>query len=107
MPQPIDFQTEVARTNAADRIQHMAERANLAQQQRASEEAQRLQTAAEQNVQQTPEAQSEHVDEETKRRAPYGKGRGRAGDGDEAEDGNRPHKGGIGFDEGQQLDVSV
>lgn len=107
MPQPIDFQTEVARTTAADRIQQVAERAALAQAQRAADEAQRLQTEAEQSVHQAPEAQSEHVDEEARRRAPYGKGRKRNPAEDERPGEARPLKGGIEFDEGRRLDVSV
>lgn len=107
MPQPIDFQTEVARTTAADRIQQVAERSALVQAQRAADEAGRLQSEAEQSVHQSPEAQSEHVDEEARRRTPYGRGRRRDGAAGEHEEEARPTKGGIEFDEGRRLDVSI
>ena len=104
MPQPIDFQTEIGRTVAAERIQGAVDRAALAAQQRGASEAQEEQVKTETSVHETPEAQSEHVDEELKRRSPYGRRRRRKGAKDDNQHSDRKKPKG---DEGQQLDVTV
>lgn len=85
MPQPIDMQTEIARVTMADRIQDATSRAALAAQQRAVTEEEGLQLRAETSVEETPETQSEHVDEDGRRKAPFvrkrskGKKKGKGG----------------------------
>lgn len=71
MPQPIDMQTEIARVTMADRIQDATSRAALAAQQRAVTEEERLQVQTETAVEETPETQSEHIDEDGRRKAPF------------------------------------
>jgi hypothetical protein len=75
MPQPVDLQTELARTHAADRIQDIAGRASLAAQQRADVAAEEKRLKIETQVNETPETETEHVDPEQKRRNPYAKRR--------------------------------
>ncbi len=58
MPQPIDIQTELARTTAAQRVQEIADRASLAAQQRQTQHAQKQQMDTETVIQQAP--QGEH-----------------------------------------------
>jgi hypothetical protein len=58
MPQPIDIQTELARSTAAQRVQEIADRASLAAQQRQTQHALQQQVDAETVIQQAP--QSEH-----------------------------------------------
>lgn len=106
MPQPIDFQTEVARTTAVERIQTASDRASLAGQQRAATDLQIERALTEQQVLQTPEAQSEHVDEEAKRRNPYARRKPGKKDGDGEHEGEM-HRPLLTDGEGQKLDVSI
>ena len=114
MPQPIDFQTEVARTLAADRIQEIAGRASLAAQQRAGTAAEEDRVRIETQVKETPETQTDHVDPETKRRNPFAGRRKRR----ERGPGDSTPAHGAGYstqdaveeedgDEGHKLDVTV
>lgn len=81
MPQPIDFQTELGRTSAVERVQQAAERFALAGQQRATEELEAERNAAESQVQEMHN-KSEHVEPEKRRRNPFaGRRRQRAKDG--------------------------
>ena len=113
MPQPVDLQTEVARVTAAERIQAIADRASLAAQQRAAAEVQDLRIQEEQQVVETPEAQSEHIDAEARRRNPYaGRRRRKKDDESEEEDAKTFYNVGeteqvADEGEGQQLDVTV
>jgi hypothetical protein len=63
--------SEIVRTTMAERFQDAATRASMAGLQRAQEENEKKDRIQETNVTETPEAQSEHVDEEAKRRNPY------------------------------------
>ena len=85
MPQPIDMQTELGRTIMADRIQDAMSRANLAALQRAQLDEEEDRIAKESEVHEAPETQSEHVDEELKRKTPYvgRRRRGRKGEEDD------------------------
>ena len=103
MPQPIDFQTEVGRMVAAERIQSAVDRAALAAQQRSASEAQREQVETETSVHETPETQSEHVDEQLRRRNPYGRRRRKDAKDDDQGSSHKKPKG----EEGHQLDVTV
>jgi len=78
MPQPIDMQTEVARATMADRIQDATSRAALAAQQRAVTEEEGRQVQAETAVEETPETQSEHVEEDGRRKAPFARKRSKS-----------------------------
>lgn len=71
MPQPVDFQTEVARQTMVDKILQVADRASLAAQQRLVSEVEQERVQQETQVQQTPQAQSEQIDAEARRRTPY------------------------------------
>ncbi|HOZ45062.1 MAG TPA: hypothetical protein PLO37_05430 [Candidatus Hydrogenedentes bacterium] len=70
MPQPVDFQTEVGRITAAERIQQIADRTSLAAQQRHAveeDESRILQETAPHE----PEPKGEEVDREMRRRNPF------------------------------------
>lgn len=71
MPQPIDAQSELARLSLLDRAQEVAGRAAAAQAQRDLAEAERLRNQDIRTVQETPESQSEHVDEDGRRKNPF------------------------------------
>jgi hypothetical protein len=60
MPQPVDFQTEVAKTTAAQRVQDIADRAAMLAQQRLAAEERRNEAQAESRVGEAPE--TEHGD---------------------------------------------
>ena len=60
MPQPIDMQTELARTIMADRIQQVAERSAMAAALRNRQLGEDQEALAETQVDDTPESQSEH-----------------------------------------------
>ena len=66
MPQPIDMQSELGRTMAAERIQDATVRAALLAQQRAQIEAEQQRAAREHVVAETHETESEGVDEDGK-----------------------------------------
>jgi hypothetical protein len=108
MPQPVDLPSEMARVNAVDRIQQVADRmALIAMQRHADEEAQER-LRAETQVSTSPEVQGEHVDAEAKRRNPYA-GRRRHKERDHREK-DTAHAAGSALDqdsEGRHLDVSV
>ncbi|NUM55340.1 MAG: hypothetical protein HUU46_16965 [Candidatus Hydrogenedentes bacterium] len=59
MPQPIDANTELARTTAAQRVQEIADRASLASQQRQAQQAHQEQVNAETVVHTPPESAQE------------------------------------------------
>jgi hypothetical protein len=71
MPQPVDLQTELARTSAVERIQQVADRLSLAGQQRSAVEAQRERLEQEQQVQQPPETGNRPIEPDGRRRNPY------------------------------------
>ena len=70
MPQPIDFQSEIARTTAAERVQQIVDRASLVGQQRMAHEAEAQRVASETQVHET-NPKSEHVDRDLKRHNPF------------------------------------
>ncbi len=70
MPQPIDMQSELGRTLAAERIQDAAVRATLLAQQRAQVDAERQRAAREHEVAQTHETESEGVDQDGRGKQP-------------------------------------
>jgi len=106
MPQPIDLPTELARIDTTARMQQLAERTNLALQQRMLLESEEEGVIRETAVQDTPESDSDDLDGEYKRRSPYaGRRRKRRQEGDANDKGpSRPAKA---EGEGGQLDVSV
>ena len=71
MPQPIDMQSELARTTMVERMQDVAGRLSLAAQQRTKDETEQARINAETQTRETPEAQSEHVDEDGRRKNPF------------------------------------
>ena len=71
MPQPIDMQTELGRMAMTERMQHAAARASLAVAQRAQVEEDETRRLRETQVNETPETQSEHVDEDGRRKNPF------------------------------------
>ena len=71
MPQPVDLQTELARTTAVERIQQVADRLSLAGQQRSEIEAQRERLEHEQQVQQPPESDNRPIDQDGRRKNPF------------------------------------
>ena len=80
MPQPIDMQTELGRSMMAERIQDAATRGALAALQRDQVEEKKAQALRETQVEETPETQSEHVDEDGRRKNPFVKRRARRKD---------------------------
>jgi hypothetical protein len=70
MPQPIDFQTELSRVAAVERVQQIADRLAVNAQQRLAQEIQEQKTLAETQVHE-PEAKSGEVEPELKRKNPY------------------------------------
>jgi len=66
MPQPIDMQSELGRTMAAERIQDAAARAALLAQQRSQIDAEHQRAAQEHVVAETHETENEGVDEDGK-----------------------------------------
>ena len=112
MPQPVDLQTELARTSAAERIQQYLSRASLVGQQGDTREAQESQIAAEQQVHETAEdAESQNVDEDAHRQNPF-MGRRKRRRKDESEGAhslyapNEKRKT-VDGDEGQAFDVTI
>ncbi len=71
MPQPIDMQTELGRTLAAERMQDAAARAALLAQQRAQIDAEQQRAAREHVVAETKQTESEGVNQD-------GRGQGQA-----------------------------
>lgn len=71
MPQPIDMQTELARTTMAERVQDATGRASLAAHQRAMVDADEARVNAETQVQETEEAEYKQVDGEGRRGTPF------------------------------------
>jgi hypothetical protein len=67
MPQPIDMQTELGRTLAAERIQDASARAALLAQQRAQVEEDRARVAQQTQVGQTEQADNREVRDEEER----------------------------------------
>lgn len=70
MPQPIDFQTELTRVTAVERLQQYADRQALNAQQRLAQEIEEQRTLAESQVEQT-NPKSGEVEPELKRKNPY------------------------------------
>ncbi len=105
MPQPIDLQTELARANVAERIQDTSSRLSLAAQQRAQEDAESERVLADTSVKESPENQSESLDEDGRRKAPFvARRRKRQGEGEKAQ-GAKPRPKNSG--EGEHFDVTV
>ena len=75
MPQPIDLQTELARTEMAARIQEMAGRGALVGMQRDRLDDERLKAEAETKVEDTQKTQGEHIDKDGRRKNPFVKRR--------------------------------
>lgn len=91
MPQPIDPQTEIGRATAAERIQQIADRVNIAAQARASAEIANARNSAETQVHQAMQKNAE-VDRELQRRTPYlGRRKKKEGTPGEPEDNRARH----------------
>lgn len=85
MPQPIDFQTELVRTTAAERAQQVADRLSLIATQRSAQDLEAERVAAETEVRETHD-KPEEVDRDLKRRNPYVGRRKRGAKGTENEE---------------------
>jgi hypothetical protein len=107
MPQPIDLQTELARVNAAERIQQVADRASMAALQRAAAENQQARSQTETVVQETHHTESERVNAEEHRKNPFMGRRRRVKNADEDEAGARDAAAHPGDQEPHQLDVTI
>ena len=80
MPQPVDFQTELGRMSAAERIQSIADRASLAAQQRHTVEEEESRLTVETQVRETPETENPEVQADSRRKNPFaGRRRKKAG----------------------------
>ena len=109
MPQPIDMQTELGRSMMAERIQDAATRGALAAHQRDQLKEKQDQALRETQVSETPETQSEHVDQDGRRKNPFVKRRSRRKDrkgssGQSGKSAPNPH---AAADDDHQLDVSI
>lgn len=71
MPQPIDMQSELARTTMMERIQDAASRTNLAALQRASEEGEQARVDADTQVVESREAEGREVEGDGRRKSPF------------------------------------
>lgn len=71
MPQPVDFNTEVAKVTAAERAQEVMARVSLAAQQRQTTAEQENRVRAETEVRQTAETENLQVQADAKRRNPF------------------------------------
>jgi len=91
MPQPVDPNTEFGRMTAAERIQEISGRANIAAQLRLAAEAAAAQNRADTEVVET-DAKTDELEQETKRRNPFGgkRRRGSGKDGERREQTRRP-----------------
>ena len=113
MPQPVDLQTEMGRLSAAERIQQIADRASLAAQQRTTDDMDAGRVAAEEQVQETLESESEEsekVNAESHRKNPFlGRRRRRGRQSEDSAQGfyNADDKEQAADDEGQGIDISV
>ena len=76
MPQPVDINTELARSVTVQRIQELADRASLAAQHRHAQHAQQEQLDAETRVQESPESehQAEVTDKQQTNHEQHGRG---------------------------------
>jgi hypothetical protein len=108
MPQPIDFQSEVAKTSAAERVQQLLDRASLAAQQRLTQAEEQARLVAETQVGQTPDTENPELDGNGRRRNPF-IARRRHGHGDIAEENREAahHHGPLEEGTGRHLDVDV
>lgn len=79
MPQPIDMQTELARTLVAERIQDASARAALLAQQRAQVEEERVRTAQQAQVTESKQADHREVRDKEEQGEPQERGRKRSG----------------------------
>ena len=109
MPQPIDMQTELGRSMMAGRIQDAATRGALAAHQRDQLKEKQDQALRETQVSETPETQSEHVDQDGRRKNPFVKRRSRRKDrkgssGQSGKSAPNPHAADA---DDHQLDVSI
>lgn len=77
MPQPIDMQSELARTVIAERVQAITDRASMAASMRARLDEEDTQSTSQSTVGETPEMQNEHVNEDGRRKNPFVKRRKR------------------------------
>ena len=114
MPQPIDLQTELARTNTVERIQQIADRVSLVAQQRTAVEADEERLRQEQQIQQTPETENPEVDADGHRKNPtVGRRRRRKRDQSDADKSAKTvynateETEAAGDTEGSKLDVSI
>lgn len=111
MPQPIDINTEFARTTTAQRVQEIADRASLAAQQRQVQHAHEEQVSAESVVQQSNDSGEDAAvnDRRENREQQRKQQHGKTGSPDEAEPAD--HGAGnlaiIPDDEKHRLDVTV
>ncbi len=91
-----------------ERIQNAATRGALAALQREQVEEKEAQALRETQVDETPEAQSEHVDEDGRRKNPFAKRRTRRKKDASAQSANGPaRKGSASTDDDHHLDVSI
>jgi len=111
MPQPVDLPSEMARVNAVNRIQQVADRMALVAMQRHADEEAQERLRAETQISDSPKVQGEHVDAEAKRRNPYaGKRRQKEEKGQDGHEEDTAHAAEPSLDqdsEGRHLDVSV
>ncbi len=105
MPQPIDMQTEVARTLLAERILQAHGRANLTAQQRQAMEQRQIRMKVETQVNEAEELKDRDVDPDGKG-ANTSSGQSKSHRDDEKRPGETAHKRPAG-DEGLHLDVSI
>jgi len=108
MPQPVDLPTELARVNAAERIQQVADRVSLASHNRAVLEDQEDRLQIETAVQHTHETESRQVDAEGRRSNPFvGRKRRRESEQEEDAHENAPEAPAHADLEPHQFDVTV
>lgn len=108
MTQPIDMQSELGRATMVERVLDATTRAAVAAAQREMLEKKEEDRLKETQVLETSEAQSEHVDEDGKRKNPYvGRRRRRDGAAESQTDAEGRKQPVVASDDDHTLDVSV
>lgn len=115
MPQPVDFQSEVAKVDAVQRMQELADRASLVARQRQTSSEEDNRVRAETEVQQTTPSENLRVTADGRRRNPFvGRRRRRRSQPEQEAEGKERHPPSSAEDgtpqdreEGRRLDITV
>jgi len=105
MPQPIDFQTEIAKATMAERVQSITTRISLAAQQRQTTEAEEARLQVESQVQDKGQTENPELEADGQQQSTYKRGQQQREKKESPPE--RPHTAPHGEGEGRHLDVSI